>query len=87
MLPDVLIYDAEWPEIPQQDWPPAGAVYVYVSKDCQHRLGPWPAWVVATMGDGTLEGDTVQHGIFWHRDDAVMFAESKRSALELVEES
>ena len=85
MLPEVLVYDAEWPEVPHQDWPPAGAVYV--CRDCQRRLGPWPAWVVATMGDGTLDGDTLQHGIFWRREDAELFAESKRRALEPVEES
>ena len=71
-MEQVLVWDCEWQNIPTQDWPPAGAVYV--CEDCQHRCGS-ESWVVSIMGDGTLEGDTVQLGIFWRKENAVLFAE------------
>ena len=80
----VLVYDKEWQDIPTQDWPPAGAVFV--CRDPQRRTAP-ECWNVAIMGNGTLEGDTVQLGLFWHREDAVLFAESKLRTLQNAEEN
>lgn len=46
---------------------------VYVCPDPQKRC--WPeSWIVCIMGDGTLEGDTITRGIFWHKEDAESFA-------------
>ena len=69
----ILIYDEYWQEIQEQDWPEPGMVYVCL--DPQKRLGE-KTWSVSIMGNGTLEGDTVQQGLFWQRDNAVLFAET-----------
>jgi len=46
---------------------------VVVALDPQERLGR-STWTVFVQGDGTLEGDTVQRGLFWNKEDAMMFA-------------
>jgi len=55
---------------PQDDLEPGD---VAVALDPQERLGE-RTWLVFIQGDGTLEGDTVQLGLFWERSHAVMFA-------------
>jgi len=57
--------------VPENDWPEAGEIYVAL--DLQNRLGP-QTWLVAVMGDGTCQGDTVQLGLFWEVGIAVYFA-------------
>ena len=37
------------------------------------------------MGDGTLEGDTVQCGLFWEREHAILFAERLRHQMAIKE--
>ena len=69
----ILIYDKKWHEIPEQDEPQSGMVYVCL--DEQDRLGKEKTWSVSIMGDGTAEGDTVPQGLFWQKDNAVLFAE------------
>jgi hypothetical protein len=69
---EVLIYDTFWYEIKKRDWPEEGMVYI--CKDVQRRLMP-ECWTVSIMGDRTLEGDTVQLGLFWKKENAVIFAE------------
>jgi len=52
----------------------------YVEKDVQKRLfirdvldDGMGGWVVLQQGDGTMEGDTVQRGLFWTKADAMLF--------------
>ncbi len=68
----MLIYNKLWNEIDEQDWPAPGVTYV--CKDTQRRCGI-NTWVVSTMGDGTLSGDTIVRGLFWHKQDAILFAD------------
>ncbi len=66
---DPLVYDIEWHRIPEQDRPEPGMVFV--CKDSQKRTSP-ECWVVAVMVDGLT-----QKGLFWHKEDAIMFAQIK----------
>jgi hypothetical protein len=51
---------------------------LYVVPDRQKRC--WPeSWLVITEGDGTPERDTVEHGIFWRRENAELFKEALAS--------
>lgn len=59
---EVKLYECTWQQIDQKDWPEVGQIYV--TQDSHKRLGDI-TWVVARMGDGTLEGDTIQLGLFW----------------------
>lgn len=68
----ILVYNIYWHEIQEQDWPEPGMIYVCL--DPQNRLGK-ETWSVSIMGDGTAEGDTVQQGLFWDKNNAVLFAE------------
>ena len=43
---------------------------VVVAHDPQKRLGD-PTWLVFVQGDGTLEGDTVEKGLFWDKELAL----------------
>jgi len=56
-----------------EDFPKAGELFVAI--DPQLRCGK-ETFVVGIMGDGTLEGDTTQYGLFWKREMAVLFAEA-----------
>lgn len=67
----VKIYDVKWNEIPKNDWPEVGQIYVCL--DPQNTLGN-DTWSVSIMGDGSLTGDTVRQGLFWNKDNAVLFA-------------
>jgi len=69
----ILIYDKKWHEIPEQDHPEYGMVYICL--DEQDRLGK-ETWLVSIMGDDTAEGDTTRQGLFWEKDNAVLFAET-----------
>jgi len=72
-LKNIHIDEILWQDIPQDLWPPAGAIHVCL--DPQKRLGP-ETWSVSIMGDGTLEGDTVQMGLFWSKANALLFAKA-----------
>lgn len=58
--------------VDEQNWPEIGEIYIAL--DPQNRLGP-QTWVVAIMGDGTSQGDTTQLGLFWKKENALIFAE------------
>jgi hypothetical protein len=47
----------------------------YVADDPQARLGPH-TWQVITHGDGTLKQDSIAHGLFWNKNDALTFWEA-----------
>lgn len=64
-------WDKEWHEISEEDLPKKDSICVY--KDPRRRLGP-ATWIVSKMGDGTLENDTVQLGLFWRLSAARVFA-------------
>jgi len=68
----VKIYDGYLIEeyVKEQDWPDIGEVYMAL--DLQNRLGP-QTWLVAIMGDGTSQGDTVQLGLFWKYEYGLHF--------------
>jgi hypothetical protein len=61
--------------------------HTYVADDPQARLGP-RTWQVITHGDGTLEQDSIAHGLFWNKSDALTFWEAlqkKRGSLSPAE--
>lgn len=73
------VYDKFWDEISKEDWPKAGELFV-----CRTRHPPlFPeSWLVAVQGDGTCEGDTVNRGLFWTKEDALFFAGALEEAQE-----
>jgi len=68
----VIVYDQPFHDLQEQNWPPNG--YIFVSLDSQKRCTP-ECWAVAIMRL-TDHDDLTQRGLFWHKDDAVMFAEA-----------
>ena len=48
--------------VSEDEWPDIGELFM--SLDLQNRLGS-QTWLVAIEGDGTLQEDTVQIGLFW----------------------
>jgi hypothetical protein len=69
------VYDVPWNKVQPKDRPAAGEVYLCRATE----LGEMQAigvsgYVVAVMGDGTPEGDTVRRGMFWTKADALVFA-------------
>lgn len=64
-------YQVLYNEIPKRELPQIGQLYICL--DSQKRLGP-ETWSVSIMGDGTLQGDTVQLGLFWRIENARLFA-------------
>lgn len=75
----IRIYDGKWQYIPKEQWPTPGEIYV--CQDPQDTLGE-ETWVVAAMGDGTAEGDTVNLGMFWDKGIAVDVAEMISSEVD-----
>jgi len=60
-------------DVKERDWPETGEIYIAL--DPQNRLGV-QTWLVARMGDGTLQGDTIQLGLFWKIENARIFAKA-----------
>ena len=73
MSEGILTYNNYWQDIPGQDWPEPGMVFICL--DPQKRLGE-KTWQVAVMGDGTLEDDIEALGLFWDLIRAIIFAEA-----------
>ena len=67
------IYEKLWNEIEEKDWPDIDEIYICL--DPQKTLG-LGTFSVSRMGNGTLEGDTVELGLFWQKNHAMLFAES-----------
>lgn len=65
------IYDKLWQAIKQEDWPKAGEIFICL--DPQKRLGP-QTWTVSEFHNHDTEIDVVGRGLFWKKDDAVIFA-------------
>ena len=57
--------------VKEEDWPDINEVYVAL--DIQNTLGG-QTWLVAVMGDGTSQGDSVRLGLFWKHEYALHFA-------------
>lgn len=66
------VYDKPWNEIARKDWPMVGEAYVCL--DPQKTLGE-ETWSVSILGDGSLNGDTLQLGLFWGKETAIFVAE------------
>jgi hypothetical protein len=73
------IYDKAWQEISRNDWPEQGEIFV--CKDPQKRC--WPeSWTVSIFWDPEscqskwIEMDIVEQGIFWTKENAILFAET-----------
>ena len=61
--------------VKEENWPKIGEIFVAL--DPQLRCGTG-TFVVATQGDGTCIGDTVQLGLFWKKEDAILFDLDKK---------
>jgi len=68
------IYEKSWNEIDEKNWPDRDEIFICY--DPQKRLGNW-TWIVSIMGDGTLENDIIQLGLFWQKGNAILFAKAK----------
>ena len=81
------IYDKAWQDISRNDWPEQGEIFV--CKDPQERC--WPeSWTVSIFWDPESwqpkwngqeydkcpETDIVEQGIFWTKENAILFAET-----------
>ncbi len=66
----IRIYDKLWQHIEQKNWPLPGQIFV--CKDPQERLGP-DTWGVAKMSL-PHEHDLTNRGLFWQKEDAIVFA-------------
>lgn len=70
---DPLVFDRCWWDIPEQDWPEDGMIFVVrTGQEAERPLHQ--GWTVAQMGDGTLENDNERLGLFWQKEHAVTFA-------------
>lgn len=67
---NIRIYDKLWQDINKNYWPNPGQIFV--CKDPQERLGP-DTYSVAKM-KLPHEHDLTTLGLFWKKDDAVVFA-------------
>ncbi len=68
----IRIYDMSWEDIDEINWPDPGQIFI--AKDPQNRLGP-DTWGVARMKDHN-EYDLTSLGLFWEKDDALIFAKA-----------
>jgi hypothetical protein len=68
---EVVIFDQDWLDIPIQDYPIGG---LCVCHDPQHRLGR-PTWAVLHVTTDYGPPDAL--GLFWKKDEAVLYAEAK----------
>jgi len=64
-----------------EDWPEPAEIFI--SLDIQNRLGP-QTWLVAIMGNGTCQDDTVQKALFWEFGDAFLFADRMEKGIEWI---
>jgi hypothetical protein len=67
------IYEASWQDIPEKGWPKAGEIFVCL--DPQKRLGN-ETWSVAEFHDHDKEIDIIGRGLFWTKEDAIVFAKT-----------
>jgi len=70
------VYTTFWQNIPQNEWPKQGEIYICL--DPQKRLGP-KTWSVSQFWeqDGTNgidHCDIIGRGLFWTKEDAILFA-------------
>jgi len=87
-----LLYSISWDLITRQCWPRPGQVYICKVLPMAAAVVGHSGYAVSVMGDGTLEGDTVQMGLFWTRRNAELFAESfcavaKRAASSVADKA
>ena len=75
----VKVYYKYWHDIAREHWPEAGQIFI--CQDEGDTLGP-STWSVAIQGDGTLEGDTVNLGLFWELEEALTYATAKNLQMQ-----
>jgi len=78
----ILIYNLYMHEISKENKPKTGMIFIHL--DEQNRLGE-KTWSVSIMGDCTMENDSIQQGLFWDLENAVLFTESLQNKLSKKE--